>query len=582
MRCLGLMMVLAAATIGLAGPARAAVNIEECAGLPAGDQAPAWSAELPSARPTTVTKLDVTVQAPDGAPIQARVYLPDAFAGPKPTVLHMSPYWGSTPPQLYRFEAEDLGIWETPLGELSGYSGSGTVNDCAVPFFLRRGYAVVLAASPGTYESGGCGPDYGGRRDGEAGAALVEWIARQEWSDATVGMRGHSAEAMVQYATAVQAPAALKAIIPSAPPLPYVLMHAGAVQREFAAGWVALQAMVAAPPPLDPTSDGFVDNLANTACEDNNSHFVNPDGTMDAYWRERHHPLAADRITAGVLHITGAGYTGDNAESFGQIWEALEEAGVPRKGVLGPWPHNYPEYHVADWFLHELRWFEHWLRGVDTGVTAEPRLTLHDQHGAARFADTFSSARRLWASAGSLGGSPTGGTATYTDIPGLQRTQVREDASTHVAYTTEPLRGPLRISGIPRAQVVAAIAGADDTNLAVLLSDVAADGTSRVISVGYRDAQHPGDLSQAPRPLIEGEVVRYPVDLGAVEYTVAAGHRLEMLIASSDGCLPELLTGGMGLAPATCFNGMVTDGSAATVTIHEGPNRTLLDLPVVR
>src|SRR4030095_1921700 len=50
----------------------------------------------------------------------------------------------------------------------------------------------------------------------------------------------------------------------------------------------------------------------------------------------------------------------------------------PRKGLIGPWGHKYP--HQGDpgpaiGFLQEcLRWWDHWLKDVDTGVMAEPML----------------------------------------------------------------------------------------------------------------------------------------------------------------------------------------------------------------
>ena len=44
---------------------------------------------------------------------------------------------------------------------------------------------------------------------------------------------------------------------------------------------------------------------------------------------------------------------------------------APRKGLIGPWAHNYPHCGVpgpAIGFLQEaLRWWDHWLKGADTG-----------------------------------------------------------------------------------------------------------------------------------------------------------------------------------------------------------------------
>src|SRR6185312_10382639 len=51
---------------------------------------------------------------------------------------------------------------------------------------------------------------------------------------------------------------------------------------------------------------------------------------------------------------------------------------APRKGLIGPWAHAYPHFAMPGpqiGFLQEaLRWWDHWLKGVDTGVMKEPML----------------------------------------------------------------------------------------------------------------------------------------------------------------------------------------------------------------
>ncbi len=51
---------------------------------------------------------------------------------------------------------------------------------------------------------------------------------------------------------------------------------------------------------------------------------------------------------------------------------------MPRKGLIGPWAHAYPHFAFPGpqiGFLQEiLRWWDHWLKGIDTGVMDEPML----------------------------------------------------------------------------------------------------------------------------------------------------------------------------------------------------------------
>ncbi|HTL05289.1 MAG TPA: CocE/NonD family hydrolase [Gemmatimonadales bacterium] len=78
-----------------------------------------------------------------------------------------------------------------------------------------NGYVGVVGFSRGKL----CSPDpvepY--EHDGADAAALIDWIARQPWSDGRVGMYGGSYEGFTQWAAAKHLPAALKTIIPSVP-----------------------------------------------------------------------------------------------------------------------------------------------------------------------------------------------------------------------------------------------------------------------------------------------------------------------------------------------------------------------------
>ena len=76
-----------------------------------------------------------------------------------------------------------------------------------------NGYVGVIGLTRGKR----CSPDtpvpY--EWDGVDAATLIDWIARQPWSDGRVGMYGGSYEGFTQWATAKQLPKALKTIIPA-------------------------------------------------------------------------------------------------------------------------------------------------------------------------------------------------------------------------------------------------------------------------------------------------------------------------------------------------------------------------------
>jgi putative CocE/NonD family hydrolase len=98
--------------------------------------------------------------------------------------------------------------------------------DSAGPNLLREsaahGYAAVLAFTRGVGRPGAAParPIVPFEHDGADARAVVEWIARQGWSDGRVAMLGDGYSGYVAWATAARAPAPLKAIATSSPLLP--------------------------------------------------------------------------------------------------------------------------------------------------------------------------------------------------------------------------------------------------------------------------------------------------------------------------------------------------------------------------
>lgn len=549
-----------------ADPTGAGPLLGACADPALREPAPDWIESMPQPVETEVTVDDVVIPVPGSSPVAARVYRPAAYQGPLPTILNIAVSWSLSPGK----ELEDAGLFDaTEIGTASP--------DCFGPFFLRRGYAVVLADMAGTHESGGCF-DLGGPRDQAAGYAIVEWIADQAWSSGKVGMHGMSFDGLTQYATAVAAPPALRAIAPVSATFYYELVHPGAVLSGFALT-VGLEVASDAPPAKDATSAGLTERLASNLCEPEYVHrAVSLDGTKDAYWRARDYPRMAASIDAAVLHTVGSS-PGDNIRGFGQMWEALEKDDVPRKGMIGPWGHQFPA--VPGWLYTELRWNEHWVRGNDTGMMDEPSLTLIDQAGVLRTAETFPPPRaalRMLAGGGLLDEQVAQGTASYVDVPQMPHGLIRHAEGARVVYRSAPLGQPARISGAGTFEVVASI-DATDTNFAAYVYDVDQNDIATPVTWGYLDARHRISLEHAGADVVPGAVERYRIELSATEYTVAAGHRLEVILSSSDDCLSS----GVGFVtdPECRWNlGLVSDTTKATVTVHEGTGLTQLVLPV--
>lgn len=520
---------------------------------------PPWAKALTSGRDTTFRRTDATVHSADGTQVSVRSYLPDEWRGPKPTVLVFSPYHSA------------LGFYGKDLEE----PGIVDFADCIIPFLLRRGYAVVLGDMRGTRNTDGCF-DYGGPGDQQDGYAVVEWIAAQPWSNGRVGMYGASHPGMSQYAAAVTNPPHLEAIIPIAPITSFwrYLYSGGAHYEINMFTPAAYDYAVAGPPPTNVTAANYPTNLLDTVCGTKNVlKGMSLDGSMDAYWRARDYPSMAHNIKAAVFHAHGTLDDNVKMDHFAAIWKALEANNVPRKALIGPWGHAEPA--VDFWYLHALRWYEHWLRGRDTGVMREPAVTMLDQEKIERRSATYPAAPgrvlELAAGGGKLGPRAAEATAIYRDIPHLLRNALMSATTARLLYASEPVRERVRISGTPIFELVAAL-DTGDTNFSVHLFHVPDGGIARRITRGYLDAQHRAGLDRA-EPVTPGVFNRYRIEMHADEFVFEPGDRIQVMLSSSDSC-PYLVG-------VVCGDtGIVSDPTAATVTVREGTGLTRLLLPV--
>lgn len=149
---------------------------------------------------------DVQVKTADGASISVRVVRPRKTRVRLPALL-------------------DFSIYAGPVTSLSEARRSAA-----------NGYAGVQGYTRGKWRS----PDIPVAfvHDGEDADAVIDWIARQPWSDGRVGMFGGSYEGFTQWAAAKHLPKALKALMPSVAVAPGIgFPMEGNVFQTFAYYW---------------------------------------------------------------------------------------------------------------------------------------------------------------------------------------------------------------------------------------------------------------------------------------------------------------------------------------------------------
>ncbi len=245
--------------------------------------------------------------------------------------------------------------------------------------------------------------------------------------------------------------------------------------------------------------------------------------------------------------------------------------------VIGPWAHAMFQSTVGDLDFGlrasgqlldlredltglQLRWFDRWLQQKPNGIDAEAPVRIFVQ-GLNRWRDEqeWPLARTRYTplylrAGGHLSfampaaaetpdayvydphdpcptcGGPLLMPATYRrgpvdQAPILSRSDV-------LSYTSEPLTEDMELTG-PVSLVLYAASSAPDTDWVIKLCDVHPDGRSYNVCDGVLRARYRESLT-TPRLVEPGAVLRYDITLAATSLLLHAGHRLQVLVTSSD------------------------------------------------
>jgi putative CocE/NonD family hydrolase len=275
----------------------------------------------------------------------------------------------------------------------------------------------------------------------------------------------------------------------------------------------------------------------------------------DAYWKRGSICEDYSTIQAAVLSI--GGWHDGYRNTISHLVSNIE---APVKGIVGPWIHKYPHYAApkpAIGFLREaLRWWDRWLKGIDTGVEADPayRAYVMDSVRPARWHPERPGrwvAENAWPSPNietqvieliPEGGKPAivaspqscglagGEYFPFTFGPELPGDQ-RPDDALSVCFDQPVLTEAIDIVGAPEV-LVRVSSDRPQANIAVRLCDVHPDGASELISYGVLNLTH-RNSHEFPQALVPGETVSARVVLDQCAYRVPAGHRLRIAVSNA-------------------------------------------------
>jgi hypothetical protein len=444
-----------------------------------------------------------------------------------------------------------------------------------VPYLAERGYVIVQFDVRGTGNSGGFSSDIYSDEERQDGHDMIEWAAAQPWCTGNVGMFGKSYSAVVQWTVAVQNPEHLKAIaVRSANDDVYTewTNPGGSIRPYMFESYAPLMtAMNFAPPDIDVVGEKWAD-LWTERLEHGvpwsiawMRHLLN-----DSYWSSRSLRPGYDRVKCPVYVIGGWADWYSTA-----LLRAFSHLNVPKKALIGPWGHFYAEERQAvpgpriDTRVEYRRWFDYWLKGIDSGIMDEPPVTIfvrqykppapiyiqdngywqHEtqwpparaQHTPMHFREggvlntaapdaEGESCDQIAYNAGV--GIMSGRHGRGNLLPWAMPLDQRMDEGYSLVYSTPPLTEDLEIAGVPVAVLFVA-SSAEVAYFHVKLCDVAPDGTSKWLIDGALNATHRSSHSQ-PEPLVPGQIYELKFDLKHVAYQFEAGHRIRVCIACAD------------------------------------------------
>ena len=542
---------------------------------------------------------NVPAKMRDGVTLYADIYRPDA-PGRFPVLLMRTPY-------------NKAGFADLPEGlprELN------YVRDYAERF-VPRGYVLVVQDTRSRFTSEGDLHYYPLIHEANDGYDTVEWAAQLPWANGKVGTVGQSYMGATQYLLAPTRPPHLRAMVPVSAPSDWHESWGYRTGGALEWGWFISYVLLMVPGQLE--RQGLSKRWPEFA-----QYLRDPHGSMgelidEAYshlpladWGERFQEIAPyvqdylthpedgpywwrlnlrrrfQEVNVPMYHVTSwyDGFLEGALHAFAGIREygQTEHTRAAQKLLIGPWSHLYvytapttgmtgeidfgPEAAIQ---LHDIeqRWFDYWLKGIETGISHEsPVLLFVMGENVWREENEWPLARTRFTpyylhsggSANTLRGDGTlsevppqqeppdsyvydphdpvptrGGNSCLNPLTSLvgvydqREVEARQDV---LVYTSKPLAQDLEVTG-PVVVKLYAASTAPDTDFTAKLVDVRPDGYAQNLQSGIVRARYRRSQTN-PTPLTPGEVTEFTIDLWATSQVFKAGHCIRVEISSSN------------------------------------------------
>jgi len=526
-------------------------------------------------------EINAAVKMRDGTNLYADIYRPDD-EGKHPAILARLPYNKDESPK-----------------SLSGYMNPQK--------FVRNGYAVVIQDLRGTGVSEG--QFYARRAEADDGYDTVEWVAAQPWCDGNVGMYGLSHLGFTQWAAAKAQPPHLKTICPAGTQHGARPYKNGAFRLNQTLNWYlivtacALRRSTLPPEELKSLRESLIymiDNIEDQLCflplKDVPAAKIAKEPDIipfyadyltyideESYWKQLHTPTPLEEVVIPTFHICS--WYDDLASDVVVSYVGMKKRGgsqLARKNqklIMGPWTHSTEQLSISgdldfgaastgtsiDVNGMHMRWFDHWLKGIDNGIMEEPRVRIFvmgdnvwrdekdwplpntrytkyyfhsNGHANTRNGNGFLSTQLPGEEQTDIylydprNPAPTkSGKTGHAWIEGALEQREIEERADVLIYTSATLETDVEVTG-PVELILWASSSAVDTDFTGKLVDVWPDGKAYnlvdgIVRARYRESEYAAKLIKP------GKVYQYSIDLGVTSNVFKAGHRIRVQLSSS-------------------------------------------------
>jgi putative CocE/NonD family hydrolase len=497
---------------------------------------PAYASKLSQPRYKMAAKQEIRIPTRGGSYLMADLFLPDATGEKFPPLLAFS---------VYQKELQYV-----------PHAGPFTHQERPEPdYWVPRGFALLFIDSRGTGRSPG-NADIWSMAEARDYYDAIEWAGVQPWSSGKVGLAGVSYYAVTQWIVAGLQPPHLTAILPweGFTDMYREWTYPGGLfsQQRVMRWWT------------DVTGKQLLEHTRpdNAAAYNENYIYNMMVNHLDGpWWDEVKGRGQFDRIAVPFFSV-------GNWTSFhfrGNV-EAFERAASKNKLFRVHIGGRLTEYYSDEGKTEQLRFYDHWLKGVDTGMMAEPpvRICVRTSTTACRwrFEDEFPLKRTQYTKF-FLTGEPSGGLVkgatndmklgstaptasralTYDAGPLSAARGARNEPG--ASFTSEPLTADTEITGHVNL-VMWVSSETDDADVFARLQKVNPDGSVERVSDGILKVSHrklDPKLSRPDRPfhthdveqkLKPGEVVPIEVEIRTTSMIFQKGSRIRVDVLPHD------------------------------------------------